>query len=100
MGKWKGYMVCVTQMTFHSFSQEIMQLILSSPVKCVLVLPVEFFPPTALLSCYLPSFPVHNHSFMKHLSSVELCHFIKSQLRVLHYVVTFKTFGKLCHADL
>ena len=38
-----------------------MQLILSSAVKCLLVLPVEFFPPAALLPHYLPPFPVHNH---------------------------------------
>lgn len=83
-------MVCVTQMTFYSFSIKIMQLILSSAVKCLLVLPAELFPPAALLPCYLPPFPVHNHGCTNHLSSVELCHLIKSPLFVLCYVIIFQ----------
>jgi hypothetical protein len=83
-------MVCVTQMTCHSFSNKIMQLILSSAVSCVLVLPVQFFLPAALLPSYLPPFPVHNYDFINHLLSVELCHLIKSPLLVHCHVVTFQ----------
>jgi hypothetical protein len=80
----------VTQMTFYSFSKKIMQLSLSSTVKCVLVLPVEFFLPAALLPCNLPPFPVHNHGFINHLLSEELCHLIKFPLLVHCHVKTFQ----------
>lgn len=85
-------MVCVTQMTFYYFSKK---LILSSAVKCLLVLPVEFFPPAALIPRYLPSFPVHNHGCINHVSSVELCHLIKSPLLVLCYVVILQDSRKV-----
>ena len=52
MVKWKG--------AIHG-----MLLIVSPAVKCVLVLPVEFFPSAALLPCYLPPFPVYKSWFYK-----------------------------------
>jgi len=75
---------------FIVFQRKLCKLILSSAVKCLLVLPVEFFPPATLLPCYLPPFPVHNYGCINHLSSVELCHLIKSPLLVLWYVVIFQ----------